>query len=199
IEYTRHKTLCSHVTEPVYRGIDFVVCNAAKMPLSSADAWVHSTYNFSLAVVAYAIVFGAFAANVIDGALTAVPKGQLETAASYGMTKRQTFWRIHVPQMWVYALPGLSNLWLILVKATALLFLLGIEDIVYWAGALGSTKTAAFYEYPHPDWRLWYFSALLVFHLFMTWISGKVLDRLANRLSKGQATLANQQTEAVAT
>ncbi|MEM7216285.1 MAG: ABC transporter permease, partial [Pseudomonadota bacterium] len=82
IEYTRHKTLCSHVTEPVYRGIDFVVCDAAKMPLSSADAWVHSTYNFSLAVVAYAIVFGAFAANVIDGALTAVPKGQLETAAS---------------------------------------------------------------------------------------------------------------------
>ncbi|MEM9279882.1 MAG: ABC transporter permease subunit, partial [Pseudomonadota bacterium] len=94
IEYMRHRTLCSDITDPVYRGIDFVVCDAAKMPLSSADAWVHSTYNFSLAVVAYAIVFGAFAANVIDGGLNAVPKGQLETAASYGMTKRQTFWRI---------------------------------------------------------------------------------------------------------
>ncbi|MGI9353350.1 MAG: ABC transporter permease [Rhizobiaceae bacterium] len=191
IEYIRHRVLCSEVTDPVYRGHDFVVCTAAKMPLSTADAWVHSTYNFSLAVIAFAIVFGAFAANVIDGALNAVPKGQLETAASYGLTKRQVFWRIHLPQMWGYALPGLSNLWLILIKSSALLFLLGIEDIVYWAGALGSTKTAAYYEYPHPDWRIWYFLALLVFHLTMTWISSKYLNRLSEHLSRGQATLAN--------
>lgn len=191
IEYIRHRTLCPEETGPVYQGIDFVVCSAAKMPVNSADAWVHSTYNFTLAVVAYAIVFGAFAANVLDGALNAVPKNQLETAQSYGLTKRQTFWRIHLPQMWVYALPGLSNLWLILIKATALLFLLGIEDVVYWAGALGSTKTAAFYDYPHPDWRIWYFMAVLAFHLLMTWASSKFLDRLANKYSKGQATLAN--------
>jgi len=191
IEYLRHKTLCSHITEPVYQGHDFVVCAAAKLPLSSADAWVHSSYNFTLAVIAYAIVFGAFAANVIDGALNAVPKAQLETAESYGMTRRQTFWRIHLPQMWGYALPGLSNLWLILVKASAFLFLLGIEDIVYWAGYLGATKTAAYYEYPHPDWRVWYFLALLVFHLLMTWGSGKLIARLSSNFSRGQATLAN--------
>ncbi|MEM7069197.1 MAG: ABC transporter permease subunit [Pseudomonadota bacterium] len=191
IEYIRHKSLCSEVTEPVYQGHDFVVCTAAKMPLSTADAWVHSTYNFSLAVIAYAIVFGAFAANVIEGALNAVPKAQLETAEAYGLSKRQTFWRIHLPQMWTYALPGLSNLWLILVKASSFLFLLGIEDIVYWAGYLGATKTAAYYDYPHPDWRVWYFLSLLVFHLVMTWISGRYLARLADRFSKGQATVAN--------
>ena len=42
--------------------------------------------------------------------------------------------------MWIYALPGLSNLWMILIKATPLLFLLGIEDIVYWAKELGGLK-----------------------------------------------------------
>ncbi|MEO0327747.1 MAG: ABC transporter permease subunit [Pseudomonadota bacterium] len=192
LEFIRHKTLCSDVTDPVYQGNDFVVCAAAKLPLSSADAWVHTTYGFLLAVVAYAIVFGAFAANVLDGALGAVPKSQLETASAYGMNKRQIFRRIHLPQMWTYALPGLSNLWMILVKATPLLFLLGVEDIVYWAGALGSSKTVAFYEYPHPDWRLWYFSALLVFYLLLTWASEKFLTRLRGRLSMGQSTLGGK-------
>ena len=43
----------------------------------------------------------------------------------------------------------------------ALLFLLGVEDIVYWARELGGSKTARFTDYPHPDWRMWYFLALL--------------------------------------
>lgn len=187
-EYTRHKLLCPEVTAPIYQGNDFVVCTAAKLPLSTADAWVHTTYGFLLAVVAFSIVFGAFAANVIDGALSAVPRAQLETASSYGMTKSQSFRRIHLPQMWGYALPGLSNLWMILIKATPLLFLLGVEDVVYWAGQLGSSKTS-FYEYQHPDWRLWYFTALLVFYLLMTWISEKIFSRLTTHFSTGQATL----------
>ena len=119
LEYARHKILCSDVTEPVRQGNDFVVCDAAKLPLSSADAWVHETYGFALALVAYSIVFGAFAANVIDGALRAVPKGQVEAAQSIGMSKAQAFRRIQIPQMWIYALPGLSNLWMILIKADA--------------------------------------------------------------------------------
>jgi len=190
-EYIRHKTLCPEITNPVYQGNDFVVCAAAKLPLSTADAWVHSTYSFVLAIIAFSIVFGAFAANVIDGALSAVPKNQLETAHAYGMTRRQIFMRIHMPQMWTYALPGLSNLWMILVKVTPLLFLLGIEDIVYWAGALGSAKTS-FYSYPHPDWRIWYFSFLLIFYLLLTFVSERFFARLTARFSLGQATLGNQ-------
>jgi polar amino acid transport system permease protein len=96
------------------------------------------------------------------------------------MTRRQTFWRILVPQMWVYALPGLSNIWMILIKATPLLFLLGIEDIVYWARELGGSAPRAF-QYPHPDWRFWYFLGLLVFYLAFTRVSEIVLDRLTTR------------------
>ncbi len=187
IEYLRHKIKCPDWSEPIRQGNDFVVCPAAKMPLSSAPQWVHETYGFALAVVTFAIVFGAFAANVLYGGMRAVPRAQMETAEAYGMSRRQAFWRIMVPQMWVYALPGLGNLWMILIKATPLLFLLGIEDIVYWARELGGSKTSAF-AYPHPDWRLYYFLALLVFYLLLTRVSEIVLDRLMARLAHGQAT-----------
>ena len=191
-EYIRHRVLCPDWTEPVRRGNEFLVCAQAKLPLGTSPEWVHETYGFFLAVITFAIVFGAFSANVLFGAMRAVPRAQLETAEAYGMTHRQTFWRILVPQMWVYALPGLSNLWMVLIKATPLLFLLGLEDIVYWARELGGTKTSRFSDYPHGDWRMWYFLALLIFYLAMTRISEVVLERLMQRLSHGQATTGGE-------
>jgi polar amino acid transport system permease protein len=190
-EYIRHKIKCPDWDQPIRQGNDFVVCPAAKLPLSSSPQWVHEAYGFSLAVLTFSIVFGAFAANVLYGAMRAVPHAQIETAEAYGMTRRQTFWRILVPQMWVFALPGLSNLWMILIKATPLLFLLGIEDIVYWAKELGGSKTSAF-TYPHPDWRLWYFLGLLVFYLVLTRLSEIILSRLTSRLSHGQETIGGE-------
>ncbi|WP_138465137.1 ABC transporter permease [Poseidonocella sp. HB161398] len=190
-EWLRHKVKCPDWDQPIRQGSDFVVCSAAKLPQSSAPQWVHESYGFALAVLAFAIVFGAFAANVLAGAMKAVPRAQMETAEAYGMSHSQAFWRIMVPQMWVYALPGLSNLWQILVKATPLLFLLGVEDIVYWARELGGSKTSTF-AYPHPDWRLWYFLGLLVFYLALTSVSERVFARLSARLSHGQATAAGE-------
>ena len=187
-EWLRHQVLCPEWTDPIRQGNDFLVCPEAKLPLGSAPQVWHQTYAFGLAVITFALVFGAFAANVIFGAMRAVPRAQLETAEAYGMNPRQTFWRVLVPQMWVYALPGLSNLWQVLIKATPLLFLLGIEDVVYWARELGGTKTPQFTDYPHGDWRMWYFLALLIFYLFMTWGSEKILGRIMARLTRGQAT-----------
>jgi polar amino acid transport system permease protein len=192
LEYLRHKMKCPDWDEPLRQGSDFIVCQAAKMPLGNAPQWVHEVYGFSLAVVTFAIVFGAFAANVLYGAMRAVPQAQIETAEAYGMSPRQTFWRITVPQMWVYALPGLSNLWMVLIKATPLLFLLGVEDIVYWARDLGSAKTPRFTEYPHGDWRVYYFLVLLVFYLAFTRVSEVVLDRVMRKLTRGQATTGGE-------
>ena len=161
------------------------------MPLGSAPQSVHAFYGFALAVLTFALVFGAFAANVLFGAMQAVPKGQLETAEAYGMSRAQVFRRVLVPQMWVYALPGLGNLWMILIKATPLLFLLGVQDIVYWARELGGAKTSAF-SYPHPDWRIYYFLFLMAFYLAMTKVSEIVIGRISARLSRGQATAAGE-------
>ena len=198
IEYLVHLARCPGWDEPIRQGANFLVCPEAKVPPGhAAQAW-HEAYNFALAVFTFALVFGAFAANVLYGAMRAVPRAQMETAEAYGMTERQAFWRILVPQMWIYALPGLSNLWMILIKATPLLFLLGVEDIVYWARELGGSKTARFSDYPHPDWRLWYFLALLVFYLAMTKVSEVWLARLTRRLSHGQATMAGEAQRKVA-
>jgi polar amino acid transport system permease protein len=191
IEWLNHQIRCPDWTDPIRQGLEFRVCPEAKVPSGdSAQVW-HRLYGFALAVFTFAIVFGAFAANVLYGAMQAVPRAQLETGESYGMSQRQVFRRILVPQMWVYALPGLSNLWMILIKATPLLFLLGVQDIVYWARELGGSKTSA-YEYPHPDWRLYYFLGLLVFYLCMTKLSEIALGRLTRQLTKGQATMAGE-------
>ena len=191
-EWIRHEIKCPDWEADIWQGNDFVVCDIAKLPLGNSPQWVHETYGFLLAVLTFAIVFGAFAANVLYGAMRAVPHNQLETAESYGMTRRQVFWRILVPQMWVFALPGLSNLWMVLIKATPLLFLLGVEDIVYWARELGGAKTARFTDYPHGDWRMWYFFGLLVFYLLFTRVSEIVLDKVMQKLTHGQATLGGE-------
>ncbi|MEC7763903.1 MAG: ABC transporter permease subunit [Pseudomonadota bacterium] len=198
-EWLRHQVKCPDWDMPIRQGSDFVVCAQAKLPLSTSPQWVHETYGFALAVLTFAIVFGAFAANVLFGAMRSVPRAQMETAEAYGFTHRQAFWRILVPQMWLYALPGLSNLWMILIKATPLLFLLGVEDIVYWARELGGSKTARFSDYPHGDWRMYYFGALLVFYLLLTKVSELVLDKLMARLSHGQATAAGEAARKAAT
>jgi polar amino acid transport system permease protein len=198
-EWVRHQVKCPDWDQPIRQGADFLVCAQAKLPLSSSAQWVHETYGFFLAVITFAIVFGAFAANVLFGAMRAVPRAQIETAEAYGMSRTQAFWRILVPQMWVYALPGLSNLWMVLIKATPLLFLLGVEDIVYWARELGGTKTSKFTAYPHGDWRMWYFLFLLVFYLAFTRVSEVVLERLMLKLTHGQATSGGEAQRKAAT
>lgn len=186
LEYLKSLAVCEGGAWP-WQGLEFRVCREAKVPLGASSAGWHQAYGLGLAVVTFAIVFGAFVANVIYGAMNAVPRAQLETAEAYGLNRAQVFRRILVPQMWVYALPGLGNLWMILIKATPLLFLLGVKDIVYYARELGGSKTQA-YEYPHGDWRLWYFLGLLIFYLAFTSLSERVFARLSRRLSKGQAT-----------
>lgn len=196
-EWLRSRVYCDS-SVPVRQGNEFVVCAAAKLPLSTSPEWIHQAYGIFLAVIAFAVVFGAFAANVLHGAMNAVPKAQLETAEAYGMSPRQVNRRILIPQMWTYALPGLANLWMILIKATPLLFVLGVEDIVYWARELGAAKTSA-YSYPHPDWRLYYFLGILVFYLLMTWGSERIFGRIRARLSTGQATAAGEAMRKAAT
>jgi len=71
------------------------------------------------------IVQGAYSTEVIRGAMLAVPKGQIEAARAFGMSRWQILRRITLPAMLPNALPGLSNLWLIVTKDTALLAVVG--------------------------------------------------------------------------
>lgn len=191
LEWMRHRVMCPDWPEPVRQGNDFIVCASAKLPLSASPQWVHDLHGFTLAALTFSIVFGAFTANVLFGAFSSVPKSQLVAAEAFGFSRKQVFWHILVPQMWRFALPGLSNLWLILIKATPLLFLLGIQDIVYWARELGGARPPRFSDYPHGDWRAWYFFGLIVFYLSLTWISEKLFARVTKCADMGHATPGN--------
>ncbi len=154
-------------------------------PCSAAQWYLSSTEYLLLACVSLGIVYGAFAANVIHGALRSVPFGQLEAASAYGFSKRDVFWRFQVRQMWVYALPGLSNVWMLLLKATSLLSLLQIADIVLWAGRLGAPNYIARVGAVHPDWRWRYYLALFVFYIIMAMLSERFFNKVQARAGRG--------------
>ena len=163
--------------------------NAGRWPPCDAANISFSSFGYLiLASVSLGLVYGAFVASVIAGALRAVPAGQLEAARAYGMTRMQVLRRVHIRQMWVYALPGIANVWLLLVKATSLLSLLQIADIVLWADRLGSPNFTRSAGLVHPDWRWGYYLVLLVFYILITFISEKVFAAITRWASRGMAT-----------
>jgi polar amino acid transport system permease protein len=87
--------------------------------------------------------------------------------------------------MWLYALPGLANCWMSLIKATSLLSLLQILDIVALAQRLGAANFSSAAGIVHPDWRWQYYAVLLAFYLILTFISEKIFAALTRRASRG--------------
>jgi polar amino acid transport system permease protein len=159
-----------------------------RWPPCDAASWYLDTFQYlMLACVSLGIVYGAFTANVIHGAMRAVPRGQLEAARAFGMSPFQVAWRIHIRQMWVYALPGLSNCWLLLIKSTSLLSLLQIADIVLWADRLGAPNFTRSAGLVHPDWRWYYYLVLLIFYITLTFVSEKIFAVLTRWASRGMA------------
>jgi len=168
-----------------------IAANAAPWPPCAQANWFLGTTEYLiLASVSLGLVYGAFATNVIHGAMRAVPYGQLEAARAYGFSDRQVFWRFQIRQMWVYALPGLSNVWLLLIKATSLLSLLQIADIVLWADRLGAPNFLPAVGLVHGDWRWRYYLVLLVFYILVTWLSERGFEMLMRRAGRGMLSEA---------
>ncbi len=85
---------------------------------------------FVAGVATIGFIFGAYMAETFRGAIMAVSKGQLEAGASYGMNRFQVFYRILLPQMIRYALPSFGNNWLVMIKTTAIVSVIGLDDMV---------------------------------------------------------------------
>jgi polar amino acid transport system permease protein len=163
-----------------------IAANAGRWPPCPAANWRLDTVQaLLLAAISLGLVYGAFAGNVIAGALRAVPSGQLESARAYGLTPLQVLRRVHLRQMWVYALPGLANVWMSLLKATSLLSLLQIIDFVAWAQRLGTSHLVASAGLVHEDWRWRYYCVLLVFYLLLTFVSEKGFAAISRRVARG--------------
>ncbi|UXN75208.1 ABC transporter permease subunit [Devosia sp. A8/3-2] len=158
---------------------------AARPPCKEANWFLGTPEYLILASVSLGSVYGAFATNVIHGALRMVPHGQLEAARAYGMSAARVLWRVQIRQMWVYALPGLSNVWMLIVKATSLLSLLQIADIVLWADRLGAPNFLPTVGLVHEDWRWRYYLVLFVFYILVTLVSEKAFNAIMRRAGRG--------------
>ena len=102
---------------------------------------------FIAGVLTIGFIFGAYMAETFRGAILAVDRGQLEAAAAYGMTPWQVFRRVLFPQMVRHALPGFGNNWLVLMKTTALVSVIGLDDMVRKAGLAAGTTQLPFTFY----------------------------------------------------
>jgi arginine/ornithine transport system permease protein len=88
---------------------------------------------FAAGALTIGFIYGAYMTETFRGAMLAIPRGQMEAAWAFGMGRLRTFLRITLPQMVRHALPGFTNNWLVLIKATALVSLIGLQEMTYRA------------------------------------------------------------------
>ena len=126
---------------------------------------------FTAGVATIGFIYGAYMTETFRGAILAVPAGQLEAGQAFGMSPLQVLWRILLPQTIRHALPGFGNNWLVLLKTTALLSVLGLDDVLRKASlAAGATREPFTF----------YLAAALIY-LLLTSISTVLLMRAERR------------------
>jgi His/Glu/Gln/Arg/opine family amino acid ABC transporter permease subunit len=112
---------------------------------SATGLWDYVEVNqFSAGVFSIGFVFGAYMTETFRGAILSIPIGQIEAGTACGMTQWTIFHRIIWPQMVRYALPSFTNNWLVLVKATALVSVIGLHDLVWNASSAGRSVREPF-------------------------------------------------------
>ncbi len=130
---------------------------------------------FSAGVITLGFIYGAYFTETFRGAILAVPRGQLEAATAYGLKRGQRFRYVTFPQMMRFALPGIGNNWMVMLKATALVSIIGLADLVKAAQDAGKST-----------YQLFYFLVLAaLIYLMITSASNFVLRRLERRYSAG--------------
>ena len=126
-----------------------------------------------------AFVQGAYSTEVLRGAILAVPQGQIEAARAYGMAPFLLLRRVTLPAMLPYAIPGLANLWLIATKDTALLAIVGFNELTLETRqAAGATK--AYFTF---------FMAAGVLYLLLTLFSNVIIARVERWARRGMPAL----------
>ena len=144
--------------------------------LADARGWGYIEIQpFVAGVLTIGFIFGAYLTETFRGAILAIPKGQSEAALSFGMTRLQLWWRIILPQMVRHAIPGFSNNWLIMIKASALVSIIGLDDMIHRASLASATTRAPFTFY----------LAVALIYLALTTVSIIVLSQIEKRYSLG--------------
>jgi polar amino acid transport system permease protein len=123
---------------------------------------------------------GAYSTEVIRAAIQSVPNGQFEAAKAYGMSGLKMLRRITLPAMLPNALPGLSNLWLVVTKETALISVVGFTELsLATRQAAGNTKL----------YFTFYLASLLIYWAISE-LSGMLFQWAERRVRRGQPAIA---------
>lgn len=136
---------------------------------------------FAAGVLTIGFIYGAYMTETFRGAILAIARGQMEAGMAFGMSRWQVLRRITLPQMVRLALPGLTNNWLVLMKSTALVSLLGLQDMTYLAKQAGA---AARGEIPNAPLLFLAFAGFM--YLVFTSVSMVFLGWLEHRYSLDQ-------------
>lgn len=123
---------------------------------------------FLCGVIALSILYSSYASQTLRGALKAVPVGQWESGQALGMKKSAIFFRLIMPQMWRHALPGLGNQWLVLLKDTALVSLISVNDIMLQTKSIATRTQEPF------TWYMMAAAIYLVITLFSQWVLKRI-------------------------
>jgi His/Glu/Gln/Arg/opine family amino acid ABC transporter permease subunit len=130
---------------------------------------------FLAGTVTIGFIFGAYLTETFRGAILAIPRGQMEAGQAFGLSFSQVLWRITIPQMIRHAIPGFTNNWLVMVKATALVSIIGLDDMVHRANLASSATRQPFSFY----------IAIALIYLAITSISLLALHGIEKRYSLG--------------
>lgn len=126
---------------------------------------------FGAGTLTIAVIFGAYMVETFRGAALAIPKGQIEAGLALGLSRRRLFKRIIWPQLLGHALPGIGNNWQILMKTTALVSVIGLQDMVFNSFQAGRTTRHMFV----------FMGVAMILYLIITMISGVVFHVLTLR------------------
>lgn len=172
-----YTTLVRAVPELVLILILYYAGSTALSQLLNLLGFGHFAINgFLAAVFVIGFVQGAYSTEVLRGAIQAIPVGQLEAARAFGMSSWLEFWRVTLPAMLPFALPGLANLWLITTKDTVLIAVVGYGELALATRqAAGNTKM-----------YLTFYLAAMVIYLCITLLSQQVFSRLERVVRRGQ-------------
>jgi histidine transport system permease protein len=140
---------------------------------------------FLAGVCVLGFIYGAYFTETFRGGVLAVPKGQIEAAVAFGLSPLQLFRRILFPQMMRFALPGISNNWQVILKATALVSIIGLHEIVRVAqdAITGTSSKGAYHAFL-------FLSVVGVIYLVLTTVSNLLFLALERRYSAGISTRA---------
>lgn len=180
--------LAGNIYTTIFRGLPelvtlFLVYYGAQMGIQSLIRTIQPEATvdvnaFISGMVALGVVFSAYASEVFVSAFHAIHRGQYEGGYAIGLTKGQTMRLVVLPQLIRIALPGLANLWLILLKETALVSAIGLNDILRWTGVAARVEREPFAFY----------SFAILLYLALTIISSFGINKIERSVGSQEPT-----------